>query len=174
MEYKITSHIKKGLIISLILVVLDLISGLAGFRLADWYRWIPTIVIIIAVIIACITYGKQLHNNTSFGNVFAHGFKTTAVIICIMVLYTLISIYIIFPETKGLALEMARKQMEEKGNLPQDAIEKGLEMTNRFFLPFAIAGAIFGTGFSGAIASLLGAAITKKNPQSPFENKIEA
>ena len=172
MENKVTSHITKGLIISLILVVLDLISGLAGFRFANWYKWIPTVIIIFAVIISCIIYGKQLHNNTSFGNVFAHGFKTTAVIICIMVLYTLISIFVLFPETRGLYLEMIRKQMEEQGNVSQDAIEKGLEVTRRFFFPFVLAGTIFGTGFFGAIASLLGAAFTKKRPQSPFENQI--
>ena len=43
-------------------------------------------------------------------------------------------------------------------------------MTKKFFLPFALGGAILGTGFLGAIASLIGAAVAKKNPIDPFSN----
>jgi hypothetical protein len=48
-------------------------------------------------------------------------------------------------------------------------IEQGIAMTKKLFLPFAIAGAIFGTGFLGAIGSLIGAAVAKKNPVDPFK-----
>jgi hypothetical protein len=47
-------------------------------------------------------------------------------------------------------------------------IEQGIAMTKKLFLPFAIAGAIFFTGFFGAIGSLIGAAVAKKNPVDPF------
>src|SRR4029077_15698586 len=115
MEKKVTSHITKGLIISLILIVLDLIDGFANIRLANWYRWIPLLVLAASLIWACISYGSQNNNNVTFGNVFGHGFKTRVVITCIMVLFTILSFTIIFPETKDAALDQARKQMEEKG-----------------------------------------------------------
>jgi NADH:ubiquinone oxidoreductase subunit 6 (subunit J) len=171
MEPKITSHITKGLIISLILVVLDLIAGFANFKFATWFRWIPTLILVGSIIWACINYGSQLNNNVTFGNVFTHGFKTTAVIACIVTVFTVLSLLVIFPETKDIALDQARKQMEAKGNMPEETIDKAIEMTKKFFLPFAIAGAVFGTIIVGAIASLIGAGITKKNPPSPFEQK---
>ncbi len=171
MEKKVTSNIVTGLIISLILIVLDLVAGFANFKFATWYRWVPSLILVAALIWACINYGRQNDHNVTFGGVFAFGFKTTAVVASILVVYTLLSIFLIFPETKDLALEMARKQMEEKGNLSQDQIDKGIEITKSLFVPFAIGGAAFGTAIVGAISSLIGAAAAKKNPQSPFETQ---
>jgi Protein of unknown function (DUF4199) len=173
MEQKVTSPIVKGLIITLILALIDLIGGFAHLKMETWFRWLPTCVLVAAIIWACINYGSQLNGNTTFGNVFAHGFKTSAVVACILILYTLLSIYIIFPETKDLAIEAARKQMEEKGNIPEANIDQAMEITRKFFLPFAIGGALIGTLIIGAIAALIGAAFTKKNPQAEFENQIK-
>jgi hypothetical protein len=173
MEQKVTSPIVKGLIITLVLAILDLIGGFAHLKTATWFKWLPTLFLVAAIIWACINYGSQLNGNTTFGNVFAHGFKTSAVVACILILYTLLSIYIIFPDTKDLALEEARKQMEEKGNIPEANIDQAIEMTRKFFLPFAIGGALLGTLIVGAIASLLGSAFTKKNPNAEFENQLK-
>jgi uncharacterized membrane protein YciS (DUF1049 family) len=161
------------LIIALILALLDVVAGIWNFKLSSWFRWIPTLVLFGALIWACISYGAQNGYNVSFGNLFAHGFKTTAVIGCLFVIYTLISIFVLFPGTKEIALDQARTEMERSGKLPEEAIEQGLSITRKFFVPFAIAGALFGTILIGALASLIGAAVTKKKPQSPFETNIK-
>jgi hypothetical protein len=171
MENKVTSHISKGLIISLILIVLDLISGFAGIKFETWFQWIPTLIFFVAIIWACINYANQMNNAVTFGNVFAHGFKTTAVITCLMIVYTIISVYVIFPETKELSLEKARQQMEQNPDLPEDAVEQGLEMTRRLFMPFLIGGALLVFLITGALASVLGAAFAKKNPPTPFSQQ---
>jgi hypothetical protein len=64
---------------------------------------------------------------------------------------------------KDMAVEEARKQMEAKGTLSQANIDTALEMTRKFFMPFALIGVVIGTLIIGAIGSLLGAAFTKKN-----------
>ncbi len=161
----------EGVIITLLLVVLDLVAGFAHFKFATWYRWIPTCLLIIALIWACINYANQMNNLVSFGNVFAHGFKTTAVVTCLMLVYTLIALYLIFPETRDVAIEEARKQMEAKGNLSEEQIDQAIDMTKKFFLPFAIGGTVLGTLIIGCIASLLGAAFAKKKPVSPFDQQ---
>jgi hypothetical protein len=46
----------------------------------------------------------------------------------------------------------------------------GLSITRKFFLPMALAFSLFGTAIMGAIASLIGAGVAKKNPITPFEN----
>jgi hypothetical protein len=166
----VTSNVTKGLIISLVLIVIDLIAGFAKFKFETWFTWIPTIVLCIMLIWACISYANQMSNSVTFGNVFAHGFKTTAVVACLMLIYTLLSVFVIFPETKELALEKAREQMEKDQRLSESDIENGIEMTRKLFLPFAIAGSVIGTLIVGAIASLIGAAFARKNPPSPFQN----
>jgi len=171
MENKVTTTVVKGLMLALVLVVLDLIAGFAHFKFATWFRWIPTLVFCGGIIWSCITYANQNNGNVTFGNVFADGFKTTAVATCITVIYTILSILVIFPETKDVAMDEARKQMEAKGNMPQETIDQAIEMTKKFFVPFAIGGALIGSIIVGAIASLIGAAIAKKNPQTPFQNQ---
>ena len=170
MKNKITSHITKGLMIALVLALMDLVAGIWNFKLSSWFRWLPIIVLTGSLIWACITFGAQNNYTESFGNLFAHGFKTTAVVGCVFVIYTLLSVLVIFPETKDIALEQARREMERRGDLSEENIEQGLAITRRFFIPFTIAGALFGTILIGALASLIGAAVTKKKPQSPFEN----
>ena len=64
--------------------------------------------------------------------------------------------------------------MSEK-NLSEDQVEQALNMTKKFFMVFLIGGALLGYLIVGAIASVIGAAITKKDPH-PLEdiNQIEA
>lgn len=168
-ESKVTSTLTKGLIISLIIIVVDVIAGFAGLRFESWYTWVPTIIFCAAIIWACINYANQMNNAVTFGNVFAHGFKTTAVVTCILIVYTLLSIYLLFPDMKDVALERARQEMEKNPQMSEETIDQAMEMTNRLFLPFAIGGALIGNLISGAIASLLGAAFARKNPPTPFQ-----
>jgi Protein of unknown function (DUF4199) len=172
MEKKVTTHITKGILIALILFVVDLIGGFTHLKYtAPSYGWVSTILLLIAIIWATSNYGNQLNNNVTFGNLFAFGFKTSAVVACITLIFALLSIFLIFPDSKDLYLEQARKRMEEKGNIPDETINQALEMTKKMFLPFAIAGVILGTLIVGAIGALIGAAITKKKPQTPFDKQ---
>ncbi len=62
--------------------------------------------------------------------------------------------------------------MEKGGTLSESDMEKGLEMTKKFFLPFAIGGSLVVYLILGTIGSLIGAAISKKNPNpTPFEQQ---
>ena len=75
----------------------------------------------------------------------------------------------ILSEAVDKIIEMSRVEMAKNPKLTDEMIEQGIAMTKKLFLPFAIAGAIFGTGFLGAIGSLIGAAVAKKNPVDPFK-----
>ena len=59
--------------------------------------------------------------------------------------------------------------MAEKKMSPEQ-IDQALGMMQKFFVPFAIGGALVLYLLVGAIAALIGAAIAKKNPAvSPFD-----
>ena len=171
MEKKITTHITKGIVLALMLIVIDVIASVAGFKFETWFKWLPTLFFCGVIIWACINYANQMDNNVTFGNAFGHGFKTSAVAACIMVIYALLSVFLLFPEQKEQAMEVARKQMEEKGNIPQSSIDQGIDFAKRLYIPFAILGVVIGSLLVGAIASLIGAAIAKKNPPSPFQQQ---
>jgi hypothetical protein len=167
MEQKVTTPVVKGLILSLILIVFGVALHLTGQSMNKGINSLQYIIIIGGIIWACISYAKQMNHNVTFGNVFAHGFKTTSVVTVIMVIYTVLAITVLFPEMKQMAMDQATAEME-KGNMPEEQMEQAISITQKFFVPFAIGGVLLAFMFLGCISSLIGAAVAKKNPRDPF------
>ncbi len=167
METKVTTPVVKGLIISLILIVFGLVLYFTDQYMNKTLSYIQYAIILGGIIWGCITYSNQLNNNVTFGNLFAHGFKITAVFTVILVVYTILSLKVLFPEMADKILEQTTAELE-KQNMSEEQIDQAMSITKKFFVPFAIGGVLVGYMFIGAISSLLGAAIAKKNPQDPF------
>ena len=170
METKVTTHIAKGLILSAISIVFSVVMYVFNLFEYSWLSWINTAIIMGGLIYGNILYANQNSNNVTFGYLFAHGFKTTAVVIVITTAYTFLAFKVLFPDMIDIILEISRKQMLANPKMTDEMIEQAIGMTKKFFIPFAIGGTILGTGFTGAIASLIGAAVAKKNPIDPFSN----
>jgi hypothetical protein len=164
MEKKITPPWMKGLIISLVLIICNLALYFAGQAQNRALGLIGLVLLAGGLIFACTSYANDMQGNVTFGNVFAHGFKVTATTAVIMIVYSVIAMKLLFPEMVNQILDQARVDMEKKGTLSEDQISQGLEMTRKFFLPFMIGGIIVMYAIIGAIGSLIGAAVAKKNP----------
>ena len=168
MEQKVTSHIVKGLVISLILLVISLTAHFTDQSQSTWGKWAPSIILCAGVIWACLNYAKQMNHNVTFGNVFAHGFKVSAVVTVFSIIFSVVFL-LLMPEVKEKAIETARQQMEEGGKMSSDQIEQAMGMTDRLFYVFLIGGIILIYLIIGLISSLIGAAVAKKDPRAPFE-----
>lgn len=166
-ERKITSPQIKGLIISLIIIVLGIIGYFTDIAFSGWYNWVVNIIMFVAIIFACVHFANEKEGYVTFGNVFSHGFKVTAVIAVILLVYSLLSTTLLFPEIKEKTIEMQRLKMEEKG-MADDQIETAMEFTKKYFTAFMIFGVLLGTLIFGCIASLIGAAVAKKKPINPM------
>ncbi len=169
MEKQITSHFVKGAILGAISILFSIIIYVFNLYTVKELNWVSYAIIIGGIIYGNILYANQNGNNVSFGNIFAHGFKTTAVLIVITVAYTLLALKVLFPDMIDKIIDMSRIEMEKNPQLTDEMIEQGISMTKKFFVPFAIGGVLIGTGFMGAIASLIGAGVAKKNPVDPFK-----
>jgi Protein of unknown function (DUF4199) len=163
MEQTITSTTTKGLVIGLLLIILALAVYFANIEPSGPTQWIGYAIFIGGVVWSVYSYGKQLDYNSTFGNYFAHGFKVAASVTAIMIIYIVIFITL-FPDFKEKALDQARTAMREKNNMTQEQITQALEFTRKFFMVFLIGGTLLGYLILGAIAALIGAAITKRQP----------
>ena len=170
-ETKIMSPQIKGLLISLIVIILHIAGYFTGLGLSTiWYSWVVNLVMLAALIIACIHFANQKQGFVTFGNVFLHGFKISAVIAIIMLVYTILSLTILFPDMKEKIFEMQAAQMEKRG-LDDDKMEQATNAMKNFFWPITIGVTIFGTLIWGSIASLIGAAVAKKKPINPLSQQ---
>ncbi|MBU3743522.1 MAG: DUF4199 domain-containing protein [Sediminibacterium sp.] len=170
MEQKITPPWMIALITSLICIVMNIAAYTMNQLTNKSLGYIQMLLVFGVIIWACIQYAKQKEGQVTYGNVFAHGFKVTAGIAAVMSVFTIIAVKFIYPEIMDLTAEIARAEMEKKGQMTTEQIDVGLSFMRKFFLPFAIANALFGTALLGAVAALIGAGVAKKNPINPFQN----
>ena len=168
METKVTTPVIKGLIISMILIVIGLAIYFTGQVANKSLGYLQYLILFAGILWGCINYAKQLDGNVSFGNVFAHGFKITAVVTVILVLYTVLALTVLFPEMKDKLIEQAELEME-KQSMSDSQREQAISMMKNYMMPFAIAGILFFFMVIGLIASLIGAAAAKKKPLDPFQ-----
>lgn len=170
MEKKVTSHIAMGVMISLILIVISILGYFASLETETWFRWTSSLIFVVAIIYACIVHARQLDHGITFGNLFAFGFKTSAVVTCLMLLFSVL-FFLVFPEFKEKAMIAARKSMEERQGITEEQIETGMQFFRKSFMILMVVGIVFVYLIAGLIASLIGAAVAKKNPVTPFDKQ---
>jgi len=170
MDKKVTTPVVKGLIISLVLLVINVAAQLLEFDTATWFRWVPILLLLGSIIGACIMFSNQQNNYVTFGNVFADGFKTTAVVTCLTILFTVI-LFMLMPELKERVFTLAASQAEKAG-ANDDVIEKQQALVKSMFWVFLVGGIMVSYLFIGVIASLIGAGVAKKRPIDPFQQPV--
>ena len=166
MERKQT-HMPYGFITAIAMVIVNVILMLTKMNMNPALQWLGFVVFLVGIIMNSMAYSKANDANVTFGQVFGSNFKATAIIAIVTIAWGFISLYV-FPNMMDDAVEQARAKMAEKGNMSDEQIETALGYTRKFFKPLMVAGALFGTLFFGAIFSLIGAAVAKKNPQQVY------
>ena len=84
-ENKPLSHITAGLLIAAALIVYSLILNFAGLGNDPTFGYITYAILIIGIIVVIGMHAKAHDNRMTYGNLFAFGFKTSAVITIIFI-----------------------------------------------------------------------------------------
>jgi hypothetical protein len=172
MEKKSSDYLGKALMLALVLIVVDLIGGFAHLRFESWFKWLSTFIAMIAIIVFCIQFGKRQIVGVTFGKVFGYGFKISLIVSAIMVVYSLLSFYVIFPELIDQILTKTRTDLQAAGKMTDDQIDSAVAMTKKFMQPVPLSIFVFlASLFFNTIASLLGAAFAKKTESDVFKGK---
>jgi hypothetical protein len=169
-DNKITTHFTKGLIIGLVLAAIGITLQILEIY-DQWVQYVITGLYFLSIMGCCWLFGKEMNGDVTFGKIFSHGFKTAAIVILITIASFIIT-SLVMPDQKEKALELARENMEKDPRLTASNIEDALKLTDKFYYVIGIVGVIFGFGLSGALGSLLGAVIAKKNPPSTMPKSL--
>lgn len=163
------SPILKGVIITLAIIVFAVITAIVGIEKSRSFGWVQYLLIIAGIIWACIGYSKEKDGNVTFGNVFAHGFKVTAVVTCIFILYMVLALKVIFPDIKEQSIAIMRTEMAKQPKQPEqntEQLEKIISGVSENFVLITATGTMIVFLIVGAVASLAGAVVAKKNPDT--------
>ena len=170
-QTKPVSHVVAGLIIAAAVIVFSIILNFTGNAANSAGGMVSYLIIILGLAYFVRRHGKETNYTQTFGNLFSFGFKSTAVLTILFIVF-LILFNLFFPEFKEKAMEIAHQRLEDQGKLTEDQIDKSLDIAKKYFWIFAIGGTMLGFIVVGAIGSLIGAAITKKRPNNPFEQQL--
>lgn len=162
------NHFLAGAIVAAILILYSVILIIIDQIHNEQLAWVNYLMMIVALVYFIREYGKSLDNNVSFGKLFSYGFKSTAFATIIMLAFQ-VTLNLVFPEMQDKMIDVAREKMSEDPRVTEEAIEMSTEFLSKTFWPLMIAGTIFGSLLVGAVGSLIGAAISPKNPQTPFQ-----
>ncbi|MGE5520603.1 MAG: DUF4199 domain-containing protein [Candidatus Dadabacteria bacterium] len=169
-EQKSISAITAGLIIAGISILFSLIMNLFAGAGASM-SFFEYLVIIAALVFFINKYGKAYDYNKTFGDLFSYGFKATAIFTLIFLVF--ISILLLStPELKQKTLDAARTELERR-KMPDSEIDKSIEIVGKYFWIGMVGSTMFFLVLVGAIGSAIGAAITRKSPQNPFDQLPE-
>ena len=172
MEKKPLTPLIGGIILSLISIVLFLAFYFTGLSFKDTpVKWLPVLVFVVLIIIFITKWANDNNNNVTFGQCFGYGFKTVAIFSLIMFVFILIFIFA-FPDYKTQIMDMTRIKMNEKPELTADQKDQAMTIMNKFFMISALGGSLFLNLFMGTISALIGAAVAKKNPVTPFDQPM--
>jgi amino acid transporter len=167
-QTKPISHFVAGIIIAAIMVIFSLVMNFTGQEQNKALGWFAYAIFIVALVIFIKLYGKSKNYTPTFGNLFSYGFKITSIVTLIVILF-LVVFFIAFPEYKDKMLDASRQAIEERDQISDEQIDQTLSMMSKNFILFAAGGALFMYLILGAIGSLIGAAITKKQPHNPLD-----
>jgi amino acid transporter len=168
MEKKPLSHIVAGVIIGAVMIVYSMFLQLADLSNNKPLAYLSYVITIAMLVFFILQFGKANNNDKTFGQLFSYGFKASAVSAIISIAFMAI-FFIVFPEYQEKIWDNARTEMAKNPQITEAQIEQGVEIGKKFFWIFLIAGGIFITMLIGAIGSLIGAGVAKKNPPSPFQ-----
>jgi len=163
-QTRITSHIIKAVAIAVVLMALDyFIAHKTTLALPLAVRLLPTVWMVAGVAVSGIIYGNQTNGSRRFGDVFAHGFKTTAMVAVIIAVYTFIIIKFVFPPSAH-DIELNMKALMEQGGMLEQEARRNAEANAKHAWIIEVSGNILAKVVLGAVGSLIGAALAKKKP----------
>ncbi len=155
--------VKFGIIGGFASVIISLILYFTNMQFASWAKWLPTLLLFAIIILGLKAIVDNNKNKIiPFGSLFGAGMTITLIISIFSVVYFVIYLNLIDPDFISKVLDASRQQMAQKG-LSDEQIERAIEMSSKFMSPgLMIVFMVLGSLLFGAIASLIGAAIYKK------------
>ena len=158
-----SNAVKYGIIGGLGGIIISLILFFLHMQFESWAKWLQTFIMLSAIILGIRAIAEDNRNKlVPFGTLFKGGMMITLIVAIISIIYFLIYSNFIETDFVDKILEVSRQKMADKG-LSEEQTDRAIEMTKKFMSPvFMTVIALISNLIIGAVTSVIGAAIFKK------------
>jgi hypothetical protein len=125
-------------------------------------KYLTYIPFIAFLLLAQKEYKDQLGGFITFGQAFMPGFIYSVITGIILAIFLYIYLGILSPQVWEQILTATRDKMAENKNMSSEQIDQAMDITRKYGVLLTAIGTAIGTPIVGAIISLIGAAIFKK------------
>ncbi len=174
--------LQQGLVLGIALIIFYLVLYVAGINVygstekssGAYLSYLSYVIIIVGLFLGIKSYrDKALGGAINFGRALGFGTLMSLFAAIVLTIYTILFIFVIDPDVMQGIYQLAEEQMIEKG-LPDETIEKSMEITRMVTVPMMIIGIIVGNTLGGTIISLiLGAILKKGEAKNAFEKEMQ-
>lgn len=157
------THLRAGLIIAAVAIVVDLMLQKFAQPLPDTTRmnWRMGIAF-FGILAACLWRARQTGSGR-FNEVFAYGFKIITLLAFALALYTWIAVKFIYPPPTPAEMEAAIRMIEQQGSTLHEEARQAAEKAaaNRWIV--YVSATIFSVLLPGVLAAAIAGLVAKKN-----------
>jgi hypothetical protein len=156
-----SSHIHKGIILALMVLLYKTILLATNNYYNDIYLYIGWAFIVIGIALSLFIFQKLQDNKLMFNGLLSHGLKTSAVLACISFVGMLLLVYVVFPNMpEDAVINFAKNNnasISKESYKPDDftRAKKVMALT-------ITAGSLMGNLILGFLGSLIGAILFGK------------
>lgn len=155
------SHIKKGIIIAVIILIFKAFLLATKNYYNDIFTYVGWSLLIVLVLISVYTFQSSLEEKLLFNGLLAHGLKTSAVLACISFVGMLIFTYFIFPNMAEEAV--INVASHNKASISKaDYKQEDFAIAKKIMTLTITAGSLMGNLILGFLGSLVGAILFGK------------
>ncbi len=159
-EQKKNLTFKYGLPTSIAMIIAAFVTLLSKSEENTIVNYIPIILLFTGIFISAIMYRKLNSGKADVGELFGNGFKMTALITIIMVLWTAVA-FKIFPDAKERAIQAGMRSMVEQ-KYTEKELTDGVQIMRDNFTIYNIFGVLFTYIIAGALCSFMAAIFVRR------------
>jgi len=156
--------IKWALIGFCVSVVLTYAIQLLGLDINSPVKYLSYVFFIAFLLLGQKEFKDKMGGFITFGQAFVEGLLFSVFYGILVAIFTYIYFTILSPAAWEQAMDASRKSMEAKGTMSAEQIESAMDITRKYGALIAVFFLAILTPIVGAIISLIGAAIFKKEP----------
>ena len=153
------AHINIGLVLAALLVVIDIVLQLSHQKMHPWALYVSSIILLIGVVIAVQLKKSSPEEAVTFSNLFGYGFKVSVVAACILFLYTILSLYLVFPGYVTDIYNQSIAQAQKTDGFDAEKVSQNKDMAIKVIRISTLSSVVMYNLAVGIVGAVIGAII---------------